>query len=281
MVDERLTGFERDGLHFEVTDDGPLDGTPVLLLHGFPTDRTSWRQVARLLAAAGLRTVAPDQRGYSPGARPRGVAPYRLEHLVADVVALADAVEAATGHHRVHVVGHDWGGAVAWLLAAHHADRVASLTVLSTPHPAALSRALRDGWDQRRRSWYMAAVQVPWLPEQLLARRLTSVLTDTGLPLDDARRYAAHLGRPSDLTGPLGWYRATRSSTLGAHRVTVPTTYVWGSRDFALGRRAATLTAEHVTGPYDFVEVDAGHWLPETRAEESAAAVVARVASAG
>ncbi len=235
----RLESFTRDGLHFTVDDEGPRGAPTVLLLHGFPTDRSSWRSVAPLLHEAGLRTLAPDQRGYAEGARPPGVAAYRLEELVADAVALLDTA----GVETAHVVGHDWGGAVAWLLAAHHPDRVASLTVLSTPHPAALSRAWRSDGDQRRRSWYVAAFQVPWLPERVLAGRFTRVLVRTGMPVADAGRYAARLARPGALRGPIGWYRATRGSSLGAHRVTVPTTLVWGSRDAFLGRRAAELTA--------------------------------------
>lgn len=270
----RVTRFERVGLEFDVTDEGPLDGEPVVLLHGFPTDRSSWQQVAPRLHAAGLRTLAPDQRGYSPAARPPGQAEYRLEELVADVLALLERAGVA----RAHVVGHDWGGAVAWLLAGNHPDRVASVTVLSTPHPAALSRALRHP-DQLRRSWYMAAFQLPRLPEWRLATEFVGLLTRTSLPAPDARRYAERLGSAEALTGPINWYRAARSSHVRARRVTVASTYVWGSRDFALGPLAARLTADHVTGDYDFVELDAGHWLPETRPAECADAIIARVRS--
>ena len=257
---------------FDVTDDGPEDGTPVLLLHGFPTDRTSWGRVAPLLHAAGQRTYALDQRGYSAGARPPERGAYRLEHLVGDVLALADAA----GVERFHLVGHDWGGAIAWLTAGHHADRVASVTVLSTPHPAAMARAWRTP-GQLRKSWYMAAFQIPALPEQILAASFRSALVGTGLPAQDAARYAARLARPDALTGPINWYRAARSSHLWAALVTVPASLVWGSRDFALGRRAAELTSQRVTGPYEFVELDAGHWLPETRPVDCAEAIVRRV----
>ncbi len=274
MATTRVTTFEHDRLVFDVTDDGPSDGTPVVLLHGFPTDRTSWQRVSPLLHEAGLRTYAPDQRGYSAGARPRGTAPYRLEHLVADVTALIDA----TGHERVHVVGHDWGGAIAWLLAGNHPERVATVTSLSTPHPAAMRRAART-LGQAARSWYMGAFQVPWVPERVLAAGFCPIWSATGLPREDCQRYAAHLAHADALAGPVAWYRAMRSSHLPAHRVSVPATFLWGSRDVALGRTAAELTAEHVTGPYAFIEIDAGHWLPETRAEACAAAIVDRIQS--
>jgi pimeloyl-ACP methyl ester carboxylesterase len=161
-------------------------------------------------------------------------------------------------------------------VAGNHPDRVASVTVLSTPHPAAMSRALRT-FDQLRRSWYMAAFQVPVLPERVVAAGFRSVMVGSGLPIEDADRYAARLAKPEALRGPISWYRATRSSTVRAHRVSVPATYVWGSRDVALGRHAAELTRDHVTGPYEFVELDATHWLPETRPAECADAIVSRV----
>ncbi len=276
--DERITGYERVGLTFEVTDSGPVSGTPVVLLHGFPTDRTSWRHIEPLLHAASCRTFAPDQRGYSPRASPPGRVEYRLEELIADVVALIDRV-GESGHQPVHLVGHDWGGAVAWLVAGNHPERIASVTVLSTPHPAALSRALKTR-DQLRRSWYMGAFQLPWLPERAVAARFRQLMAGGGLPAEDVERYAAHLARPEALIGPINWYRAAGSSHVRAHRVTVPSTYVWGNRDFALGPLAAHLTREHVTGPYEFVELTAGHWLPEKRPEECAAAIVSRVRSA-
>jgi len=276
-TDERITSFSRDGLRFDVTDSGPVGGDVVVLLHGFPADRTSWDRVAARLHEAGLRTLAPDQRGYCPGARPAEREAYRLEELVADVLALVDA----SGREQVHLVGHDWGGAVAWLVAANHPERVASLTVLSTPHPAAMSRALRGGLEQKRKSWYMAAFQVPWVPERALAASFHSVLARTGLPTEDRRRYAVRLARADALTGPINWYRAARDSHVAAHRVEVPTTYVWGSRDPFLGRTAAELTREHVGADYELVELDAGHWLPEARDADSAAAIVARVARAG
>jgi pimeloyl-ACP methyl ester carboxylesterase len=275
MASTRITTIGRDGMTFDVSDSGPVDGRPLILLHGFPTDRTSWHRIEPLLHRAGLRTFAPDQRGYCPGASPGGRAAYRLEELTSDVLTLADA----TGNDKVHLVGHDWGGIVAWLVAGNWPDRVASLTVLSTPHPAALRRALRTP-DQLRRSWYMAGFQLPLLPEFGLAKRFRSVIGRSGLPADDLERYAARFDSPQALTGPLGWYRAMPISRVHAHRVRVPTTYVWGSRDFALGRRAAELTTEHVVGPYEFIELNAGHWLPETRADECAAAIIARVASA-
>jgi uncharacterized protein YndB with AHSA1/START domain len=201
-----------------------------------------------------------------------------MERLVGDVLALLDAA----GVEHAHVVGHDWGGGVAWTLAEQHPERVASLVVLSTPHPGAMVWAVRHA-DQGRRSWYMLAMQLPVLPERGLARMLRrGGLARSGVPAGDARRYAARLGRARDLRGPVNWYRAILRPSVRRRQgrstgVTVPTTYVWGSRDPFLGRAAAERTAHHVGGEYRFVEVPAGHWLPERQAELVAAEVLARV----
>lgn len=272
---DRLTRYERDGLVFETTDSGPAEGEVVVLLHGFPATRASWRDVVPRLEAAGLRCLVPLQRGYSPGARPRGRRAYRSTELVADVVALLDEA----GVDRAHVVGHDWGGAVAWKLAAEHPDRVASLTVLSTPHPAALAASLTSS-SQATRSWYMGAFQLPWLPEVLLRRRLAPVLQGTGLPAERAEEYADAMRDSRALTGAIAWYRALwlpgggARPSLATGRVTVPTRYLWGRHDTALGRRAAELTERHVSGPYRFVELDEGHWLPEVAPRVVAEAVL-------
>ena len=276
---------ERDGLALDVRDEGPRDGEVVVLLHGFPQDSGCWAEVTPTLHAAGLRTLAPDQRGYSPAASPSDVSAYRVSALAADVLAVLDAAQVRSAH----VVGHDWGGAVAWYLGAHHADRVDSLTVASTPHPAALAHAMTRS-SQPLRSWYTLAVQVPVLPELVLSRTLEPALRLSGLPPHLARRYARRFATASDLRGPLAWYRAAGRRPpwevldavgAGSGTVDVPTTYVWGRRDPALGRAAAQATRDHVTGDYLFVELDAGHWLPELNPHEVAGAVLDRVRHVG
>ena len=224
----RLTSWTRDDLTFDVRDSGPSDGQAVVCLHGFPQDGTAYDGVARQLAADGLRVLVPDQRGYSPGARPAGRSAYALEALADDVVALLDAA----GVQQAHVVGHDWGGAVAWFLASRRRDRVRSLTVLSTPHPA----AMRAEWlrsSQGLRSAYIAAFQLPVLPELMVGlgggRAFAAGLRRSGLDADVAAHYTARMREPGALTAALGWYRAIPVSRgRGAGRVAVPTTYVVG-----------------------------------------------------
>src|SRR5215212_5745061 len=158
-----MDSFRRDGLTFDVIDAGPSDGEPVVLLHGFPQDATAWKRVAPALHQHGLRTLAPDQRGYCPMARPRGRANYTIRKTTDDVLALLDAA----GLESAHVVGHDWGGITAWALAAWHPDRVRTLTAVSVPHPAAMAKALVTS-DQALRSYYVGLFQLPVLPERLL-----------------------------------------------------------------------------------------------------------------
>jgi pimeloyl-ACP methyl ester carboxylesterase len=253
--------YEADGLVFDVTDAGPPDGEVVILLHGYPETRESWDGVVPLLVYAGYRVLAPDQRGYSPGARPRGRRAYALSHLVDDVVALADAA----GADRVHVVGHDWGGGVAWGMATWHPERLYSMTSLATPHGKALMRSLVTS-RQALHSWYMLFYQLPWLPERSMkGKAFRRALQRSGLADDDIDRYMAVLSQPGAATAALNWYRAlpftppSRMGTVGA-----PVMYVYGTGDFALGRKAADLTGSYVTGPYRYEVLEGiSHWIPE------------------
>jgi pimeloyl-ACP methyl ester carboxylesterase len=265
------------GLVFDVHTAGDPAGEPVLLLHGFPQTAACWTQLAEALADAGHRVLAPDQRGYSPGARPVAVRDYQMPELVADVLALADRA----GVGRFHLVGHDWGGAVAWHLAARHPERVATLTAVSTPHPRALAAALRSS-AQPLRSAYIALFRTPRLPELALGARglagLRLLLARSGLGPGWVEAYAGALAGPGALAAALAWYRAAGPSTLRAPAVAIPTCHLWGSGDPALGRRATAATARWVTGPYRLHVLDgAGHWLPEQHTAELAGPLLAHL----
>jgi pimeloyl-ACP methyl ester carboxylesterase len=273
--------FTRDGLTFDVLDAGPSDGEPVVLLHGFPQDATAWTQVAPALHQHGLRTLAPDQRGYSPGARPSGRAAYRLRETTADVLALLDAAGLASAH----VVGHDWGGFVAWALGAWHPDRVRTLTAISVPHPGALARAMVTS-DQALRSYYVGVFQLPLVPERLLLAGngtvLRRMLRSGGLSREAVDRYVDRMREPGALTAALGWYRALPLSgrdTVGTVRV--PTLHLWSTGDAFLGRAATEDTARFVDAPYRLeVLDDVSHWIPELAAGRVAELVTAHVRTA-
>jgi pimeloyl-ACP methyl ester carboxylesterase len=272
--------FSRDGFVFDADDRGRDDGEAIVLLHGFPENRTCWDPVVARLVDAGYRTLAPDQRGYSPGARPQEPKAYLMTELVADVLALADQAEV----ERFHVVGHDWGGAVAWAVAGEHADRVRTLTVLSTPHPRAFRRALVSS-DQAIRSRYMAFFQLRGTAEKALlqddGRRFVDGMARSGLDREHCREYFEFLREPEAMTGALNWYRAIRvRSSADVPSITVPTLYVWSTEDVALGREAADLTARYVKGPYRFEVLEGvSHWIPEDEPETTARLILEHLAA--
>jgi pimeloyl-ACP methyl ester carboxylesterase len=277
----RVDSFRRDGLTFDVRDAGPVGGVPVVLLHGFPQDSAAWDQVAPGLHQAGLRTLAPDQRGCSPMARPRGRGRYRLRETTADVLALLDAA----GLESAHVVAHDWGGIVGWALAAWHADRVRTLTALSVPHPAAMAKAMVTS-DQALRSYYILLFQLPLLPERLLLAGggtvLRRMLRRGGLSEESAAHYVDRMREPGALSAMLGWYRAVPLSGRDAvGTVRVPTLHVWSTGDAFLGRAGIDATAQFVDAPYRLEVLEGvSHWIPELAADRVAELVTAHVKSA-
>jgi pimeloyl-ACP methyl ester carboxylesterase len=274
----RVTSYLNGSLRFDVLDSGPLDGQVVVLLHGFPERASHWEAVAERLHAEGLRTVAPDQRGYSPGARPRTRAAYRLTCLVDDVVALVREIG-----EPVHLVGHDWGAAVAWRAAGEHAELVNTLTTISVPHPSAFSRSLLRS-SQAVRSWYVLAFQPPILIESI-ARvapgMLTRPLRASGMDEDGVRRFERDFLAFGALPGALGWYRAIPMGSLAAMKpVTVPTTHVWPTEEVALSERGAKDTARYVEAPYQLVRLPgATHWAPTQQPAAVAQVILDRVAA--
>ncbi|QDQ98206.1 alpha/beta fold hydrolase [Tomitella fengzijianii] len=294
----QMDRYEHAGMTFDVIDSAPdapdpdapdpdasghalghaPDLAPVVLLHGFPQTAASWGAVTPQLNRAGYRTIAVNQRGYSPGARPRGRRAYRLELLMADVVALIERI----GTGPVHLVGHDWGAAVAWMLAANRPDLVRTLTAVSVPHPGAFVRSMLSS-TQAMHSYYMAMFQVPRLPEWV-ARRLPRVfdrmLRRTGMTDAMVERVRAEVIDAGALTGAINWYRAMplTSPTMMNRPSRVPTTFVWSDGDVALTRRGAELTAEYVQADYRFeVLEDVSHWVPEEAPDALARFILERV----
>jgi pimeloyl-ACP methyl ester carboxylesterase len=266
----RLTTFRHDGLTFDVADEGPEDGEVVVLLHGYPETKGSWAAITPQLTDAGYRVLAPDQRGYSPGARPKGRRAYVLPKLVDDVLAMVAAAGLGAGA-RFHVVGHDWGGAVAWALATTHADRLASVTSLTTPHPTAMARSMVRS-TQLLRSWYILFYQLPFAPELATTNpAFRRALVGSGLSEDRAEVYLEQLR--SGAAGPaINWYRALpfagRAATASSAPVRVPTLYVYAGADVALGRAAADATGRYVEAEYRYEVIEgASHWLPEESPE--------------
>lgn len=269
-----------DDLLFDAVTDGPADGRLVVLLHGFPQSSWSWRHVMGTLAEAGHRVVAPDQRGYSAGARPDHVDDYRMPALVGDVLGMLDAL----GADQADIVGHDWGAAVGWQLAYRHPDRARTLTAVSVPHPVAFVEALRTDEDQRRRSQYMRLFQVEGEAERVLLGSgdgsLRTVFGGDGSSAD-IERYEALMREPGVLTKCLNWYRAQSIADIqDMGSIEVPTLYVWSDDDVALGPVAAQATAAHVAGPYRFeVLHGVSHWVPEEAPDRLSALILEHLAA--
>jgi len=256
---------------------------PVLLLHGFPVTSAMWDRLTGPLAGAGYCTYAPDLRGYSPGARPEGVQHYRADLLAGDVIAMADELRL----DRFHLVGHDWGAVVGWAVVATHPERLVSWTGLSIAHPAAFDEALRTDPEQQASSSYFLLFSTPWLPEALFtANDLASLkLAYGGMQDFQVEEYLDLFAEPGALTAALNYYRAIAQSTeaqgdLGI-LVNTPTLFIWGNKDAAVAPRGVELQGQYMTGPYQEIELEAGHWLLVDQSEQVIPLVLSHLAAHG
>jgi pimeloyl-ACP methyl ester carboxylesterase len=249
---------ELNGVGLEVEDRG--SGPPVLLLHGWPDSHHLWRHQVETLTAAGFRTIAPDLRGFGESDRPAEVGAYALPALAGDVLGTLDHF----GVERAHVIGHDWGAALAWAVAAFAPDRVDHLAVLSVGHPASFRNA---GFEQREKSWYMLLFQFEGIAEQWLsADDFANFRAWARHPEPDA--VIADLLRPGALTAGLNWYRANLApSTLvegiiEIPPVAAPTLGIWSSGDIALTEAQMTGSVPFVSGPWRYERLEGvGHWM--------------------
>jgi pimeloyl-ACP methyl ester carboxylesterase len=254
-------------LSFDAIGAGPDDGELVLLLHGFPQTKRTWRLQLPALAQAGYRAVAIDQRGYSPNARPKGVEAYHTDLLTADVLRVADAL----GAQRFHLVGHDFGAVIGWQVAARHPQRLATYTSVSVGHPLAYVAALGDpDGEQKARSGYFEWFVDPDTDAELGSyERMHDLYLAAGLSAEDAVAYAQALGSPEAVGSGLNWYRASGLHQIdGLSDVVVPTLLIWSTEDPALGLTQAAGSERYVSGPYRFETIEGiDHWVPEHAAD--------------
>jgi len=263
-----------NGVSLHVASAGPADGPLLFLLHGFPEFWFEWRDYFAPLADAGFRVVAPDQRGYNLSSKPHGVAAYRLDLLADDIFALADTL----GGKQFRVVGHDWGSAAAWWMAMRHPERIARLVVMDAPHPAVWMNAVREDPEQRRKSWYVQALRVPWLPEVLirlggysgLAKALTSAARKDAFTPDILAQYQAAWRPPGALTAMINWYRAVAADDLvmpASKSLPMTTLILWGDKDIYVGPKLAEACAALCADARVVHFPQAGHWLPHDERE--------------
>ncbi len=276
-IEHHTSRLDAVDLHYVTT--GPRTGEPIVLLHGFPEFWYGWRHQLSALSAVGCRAFAPDLRGYNRSSHPRGVEQYDLPVLVDDIRHFCTTV----ADRPVHLVGHDWGGILAWAVGADHPETVASLTVCNAPHPDGYLRTLWSSREQRRRSWYVAAAQIPFLPEWWLRSNEDCVFETVirsrleradAFTAADYRLYREAFTHPRAWTTALHYYRAATRRVLRGRfggsgfavgRVSVPTVVCWGGRDAALSNELLAGLSDFVA-PIDIrCAPQASHWIHHDR----------------
>jgi pimeloyl-ACP methyl ester carboxylesterase len=254
--------IEANGFAFSTKISGNDKDIPVILLHGFPESSIMWERLMSDLNKIGYYTIAPDQRGYSFAARPKEINEYQISHLAKDVIMIADSL----GIDKFHLIGHDWGSAVGWQIAAEYQERLLSYTALSVPHLTAFSRAYREDSLQFEASGYMRWFQTKKIPEYMLAKNKYELLKNIWSEHQDEEitSYINLFSQKNALTGAINWYRANYTSIsegIDIGLISVPVLFIWGKNDTALLRSGAEWTEDYVTGYYRFVELNASHWL--------------------
>ncbi len=270
-------------LTFDALTSGVSGAPLVLLLHGFAESMNCWCAQVAALGDMGYRAIAPSQRGYSPGARPdvHEFSHYLIDRLMDDAMAIAAA--AGYGETRFHLAGHDWGGSIAWGIADRHHERLASLTILSRPHPNAFNRALQlvDG-DQAQRSKHHKAFLEPDAADVVLAddcKWLRERLKANGVPESAIEQHLAVLGNKEAMEAALAWYRARGAIRGPLGPIRVPTLYIWGDADDTVGRVAAEGTVDFIAAPYRFeVLPGVGHFAADQAPERVAELMLAHLA---
>jgi len=269
----RIVNIEANGMTFtcRITGD-KATGKPVLLLHGWPETSHMWIELMKKLSAEGYYCVAPNQRGYSDGARPKKAKEYDLKFLAEDIIAIADA----QGFGQFHLIGHDWGSAVGWGAIALYPQRIKSWTAMSVPHIEAFSEAIRTDKEQKKMSRYIGFFQLRGIPESVMRTgdcKLLRAAWDQSSP-EQIEDYLSVFSNKKALKTTLHWYRGNHKTlkkgkseyTLGD--VHHPTLLIWGKNDLYVGRKCMELTKPYMKGEFKFVELDAGHWLIQEKFQD-------------
>ena len=263
-----------NGINLHVVEAGNPHGLPIMLLHGFPEFWYGWHRQIDFFADQGHRLIMPDQRGYNLSDKPSGILSYQIKYLVDDIIGIIDYM----GIDQIVLIGHDWGGIIAWYLAMIHPHRLKKLINLNIPHPYIMKQFLLKSWEQRKKSWYILFFQLPFLPEFLLSvrnyRNFKKVLTVTSrrdtFPEETISHYVNAWKHPGAITAMINWYRATfrnLGSSTGPVRVQVPTLIVWGKHDPYLSYEMAPRSAELCADGHLETFEEATHWVLHDEAE--------------
>jgi pimeloyl-ACP methyl ester carboxylesterase len=260
--------IETNGIKLHIVQKGDSESPLVLLLHGFPEFWYGWRQQIDFLAGMGFRVVVPDQRGYNLSDKPKGIDAYRIDNLTLDIIGLIDALK----YKKATIIGHDWGGMIAWQLAIKYPERLEKLIILNIPHPKVMKKTLLKNWRQKRKSWYIFFFQIPWFPEFILSRinfaLLRKVLIKSSrrgtFSETDLKQYQEAWSKKNALRSMINWYRAafrTMFEKSVKSYIDIPTLLIWGMKDFALISDMAQPSIDLCRkGRLVFIE-EASHWV--------------------
>jgi pimeloyl-ACP methyl ester carboxylesterase len=277
MATVDIVNKEVNGLTFKCRVAGNPADEPVILLHGWPETSHMWIGLMEKLSAEGYYCIAPDQRGFSPQARPEKVKGYAIEFLAGDVIGIADAFSIKS----FQLVGHDWGSAIGWAVVAFYPDRIKSWTAMSVPHLKAFSDAVRFDKKQKKMSQYMSFFQWRGIPEWFLLKkdRLNLRKTWKKSSPEELQDYLDVIGNKPALKASLGYYRANYKLLKKGQNmedyleVKTPTLMIWGKNDIAIGPVGVEGTEQYMKGAYEYVELDAGHWLMQEAFKECYASI--------
>lgn len=270
----KIETIKANGFEFTCRTIGnPSDGPAVILLHGFPETSHMWESTMEHLHKKGYYCMAPDMRGYSSNARPKGVKNYSIQAIAKDVILIAEE----KGLSDFHLMGHDWGSAVGWAIVGLYPQQVKSWVALSVPHLTALGKAVKYDEKQKKMSSYARTFQLRWLPESILKAKDFERLEKACWYLSSPEQVVAYksvFGEKRALTSALNYYRKnwkkmiTIAEGLNISQIEIPTTLIWGSKDTALGRKSVEDTQKYMKGDYELVELEASHWLVQDQPEQ-------------
>jgi pimeloyl-ACP methyl ester carboxylesterase len=250
-------------------------GEPIILMHGFPETSHMWQELMMLLATNGYRCLAPDLRGYSPGARPKDIESYRIDKIASDIIELADSV----GFEKIQLIGHDWGAACGWTVVELYPDRVNSWSALSVPHMQAWDDAKKTDEEQKQKSWYIKLFQLSLIPEfgfgvVLKIKELPYKLYKYSSP-EEVQEYIEVFKTKDAREAVINWYRANKELPIRYGNVNIPTLHIWGNEDIAFGRSGIEATKKFMNKDnYELLELKAGHMLIQEKFPEVSTAIL-------
>lgn len=263
-----------DELEFDCRVAGNENDELVMLLHGFPETSFMWNNLMPEIASLGFYCIAPNMRGYSEKACPKGESHYTIKKIAQDILNIANSL----GKDKFHLIGHDWGAAIGWHIAYTNQNRILSWSAMSVPHNRAFGKAIKLDKDQKKRSRYIMWFLIPLLPEIMIRKSDFKVFRrlwkHSGI--EEVEDYLSVFRRKQSLTGALNYYRANlgKSKNEPIGDIKIPTLFVWGKNDIAIGAFAAECNHKYMKGDYTFLELEGGHWLIQTNYSEVKTAII-------